>query len=1197
MRKVDVDRFRARAAIVDWAAYAQARPGGGRPAAVIAGERKTAVRNVQLRWAFDGALGYPISPFTVWARRSATEAGSVGFAQTPIGIALDQPCVDVRIALNGNATGIAWAYPGMPLATGVVDWKPIAAGTSQVRLTGPRICVIVLPAGVTVTSVTGIAEDVADDPAWSEVEIVGLPGDGRPSSFTDLLAPQGLVTALTDPVSAALDRFRRGAPFYGWPAEVAPGVSVPPWQLADPTALVGFFQHEMLGDFIDMLDSTTPSTQQTKDYVRTLSTSNGRSADATFNPLRLLLYGGLSDPLSALLLGLGTAYPLADSLSPVSRVDRTADAPDFMVTATFLDELGNKVERAALALGPQSSLPPPVPAAMSAQSPGVQPPLVIDDPYRASVRVSWDTPADLLPFDVASHAFARRLVNPPGPPELLMQPRSTADPALQPLGASSNEQDPTRRALADGGCPISSTTVPTDVRYAVASQNLFGQWSAWAEVAQSLQEPPVSTVPVTAAHLQVDHYDASSCTVTLTMDVSWNWTSRSPETLEVVARTYPQTWAQDQPPAGPPASTDTVVTSGAGRLCTLTASPDGTIAATAGAGLSCTVSHLAVDGQTSSPTPLQDREVRRYRVTVEGLRLDLTTTTQWGVALWGTGREARAGRRISPFGNPTVLSCADPRPPVITTQHEDVTLASLRDADGLHHGRLSWTAMPGSVAYQIYTCAESNLLSFRGQSPPLPSDTLSDRLLRLRQLLATDCSRRAFTRIGTDPVIGTATPVTLPRGTKEIHLYLVIGVSGGNVESAWPDPSDPLCSRRFQALAAPVTIAPAAPALEVTRVAAGDPATYSAQLRIACRPGARVGRIDIHRVRVPEAAREVPTMGPPLLSLTGPANGFTVTPSPSTAPGDDQPLGVIEGTDPVAGSWKPVFYRVVAHGVDDPTRGQYGVRSAPSVTRAVVVPPPGPPDLVSPTAVLPVAGSADVRIESATTAPEADTTSGPHRIMAQALLQDAQGVSTTVELTPGSSTLAELPTAAPASGASGLWREARSAGSTPLRLLVRRPDAALAVRVQLRLTDPLGRMTEKVIDVPAIDDGVVPDLINPTVTVITGGWLLSFVTHLPDNAAGAPCTLTVGTWSLRLLRHATTTVDVATLATPPRDPAALLADPSVATPAYATARTGGSRTISIGFRAAVRAQITLTAGTQSTTINRAIGGRQQIGPL
>ena len=75
-----------------------------------------------------------------------------------------------------------------------------------------------------------------------------------------------------------------------------------------------------------------------------------------------------------------------------------------------------------------------------------------------------------------------------------------------------------------------------------------------------------------------------------------------------------------------------------------------------------------------------------------------------------------------------------------------------------------------------------------------------------------------------------------------------------------------------------------------------------------------------------------------IVTAAGRTRSFTVV-------GDaEHPILRVTGADTVdQGSWRPVIYRAVAWTSDDPTRGQYAGRSAPSVPRSVVVPPAGPP--------------------------------------------------------------------------------------------------------------------------------------------------------------------------------------------------------------------------------------------------------------
>ena len=1214
-RLVDPNAFIGIGSVVDWAAVPGVHTSTGGVEKVAKNRGLDTSRVVQLRWAFDSTLGYPRTPFTVWTRQRGAKYTGVQYSPFPgplgVTLLLDRTYAEVVLSLSAGPGGAALAWAGMPLGSPVVALGALAAGTAAVRLTAPSIRVLSLPAGSAVSAIQGRTYDDADDPAWTEVEIVGLPADGRSATATDLTSKQGMVTALTDPPSAALDRYRRGAPFSGWSDEITSGVSVEPWALADPMAIIKVFDGEMLDDFITMVDSV-PSTQQDQQiFTRTLATPSGHTAQAQFNPLRVLLYGACSDPLDALVTGFGTAYPMPrapgvagiGTTTHVSTTGNLLTAPDFMVTATFVDGNGKDVERAALILGAGPTLPPPVPSAMAALTTGNQAPDVLDDPFRAVVTVSWDRPTALLPFLVGSHALARRAMVPTVAPELLMVARPL-DTARQPLGATVSATTPNRRSLSDTAYGIDSTTDPNQLSYAVATQDVFGVWSLWGETGVAVTEPPVGHVTLTGPTFDTA-VAAGACPGTLTVDLSWNWASRSPQTIEVTGRTYPQTWPDDPPADLTPPPGNAFGTTGAGNLVTIAFAADGSITGvTPGAGLSATVDHVSVDGQSVVALPTQNRGARRYRLTLTGLSVDFPSSARWGLALWARGTEARATHRVGPWNTtPTVTSAADPRPPVITSSYEAVVLASMRDADGLHHANLTWSPMAGAVSYRVYTCAESTFRGFHNEREPLPSESLTTRLARLRALFGADPDRRPFTRMSTAAITGTSTPVTLPRGTKDIHLFVVIGASGGEVESDWPSTSDPLCSKRFVAFAAPQTVAPAAPQIEVSRrtITTTTPTSYAAAIRIRRAGEARIRQVDLHRVRVPLAATDVDMMGPAFAQVTGTAGGFTVTPAA------DGTIDLVTGDDTSPGSWKPVFYRAVSWGADDADKGQYGVRSAASVVRSVVVPPAGDPDLPMPVWVLPTSGSANARLDVATTAPVDDTVLGPHRLEAEVLTVDAAGAqgavplqswnaqTSTVTAAPIATwTLAQLPTAAPASPDSGPWRDPTAAGSTPVHLLVRRSDPTLSLRVRLRLTDPIGRMTERVLTIPpGSAASVPPDIVNPVVQAVAGGWILAFRTTVPDSTSDGDYTLRVRFAAAavppsRPPRAVITTSTLAALLVPPRF-GNILAAPTPPIPLAHTRRLGGASTVLIGLRVPGSVQVSLVAPDGTTTsITRAI---------
>jgi hypothetical protein len=364
--------------------------------------------------------------------------------------------------------------------------------------------------------------------------------------------------------------------------------------------------------------------------------------------------------------------------------------------------------------------------------------------------------------------------------------------------------------------------------------------------------------------------------------------------------------------------------------------------------------------------------------------------------------------------------------------------------------------------------------------------------------------------VNATPVADTSLSVTLPRGTKDIHLFVVLGLSAGQVESAWPDAGDPDRRKRPIAYAAPHVSSPNPPTIEVVRRTDSSvtPAAYQAAFRLAARPGVTASRIDLYRTRVAEAAIDIDTMGPPIASITGSTATITVTPTVSSNTGESQPLGRIDGIDSVVGSWRPVYYRAVAWAADDPARGQYGGRSQPSTIRQVLVPPAGDPDLAPLAVTTPVGGTPLVRIDTSTAAPVAPTPLGPHRISAEAIVTHTDGSSEPLFRypdvpAPGAApddALDGCPQAAPAAGASGLWRDAPSGATTALHLQLARAAYADQLAVRVRLTDPLGRLTERVVTVPPGSPVVPPDITNVQLfTLPIGVRVLSFQTSVPDD--------------------------------------------------------------------------------------------------
>lgn len=1125
-RIIDPDRFLLFGALVDWTEV-QRRTPKAEPASVIVGRRKlSGPRILQLRWVTDPALGYPSEPFRVWRRPSLPIEGERKVTPQPMdflgpwtGYVLPEPAVFLRIVLNvaGSSASVI-AFSGAPFGSAIIGMEEVATGFRTLSFSAGRITSFLVLGGATLVETT-VLDGKAADPAagWQLVELVGLPVDPAAwAGVRDLDQKQGLVPPALDPRDAALERYRRGAPFYGWQAEIAPGRPAPPWLLADPKAILKSFDNDLLPDLRTIIAGMRPNQQAS--FTRTeqlpLEGTGPDPAKTTYAPLRHLTFAAATDPLASLVGGFGTAYE-DENIPPIVLGDRvlfgdnTRSDWDWMVTALYakgLDDASDAVEYAAILRAPSLGLPPPPPHDLAARTDGMRAPDLRDSPWRPVVRLGWDKLPDALPFRAASYAAARA-VDPPGTPATpLMGTRRFDETVLQPISATTSAEEGTltgRLGAIDETLPLPATPTPFPLVYGVAQQDIFGLWSAWATDAHALAEPAVKPVPILSARLETATPPGPGpVAARLVIEFSWDWEARSPKEMRFVARLYAQADPGDGPPVpGVPAGLQKSLGGPGGAPFVVRF--NGGDAGTPDPG--ATLRYIAIDapGRPLRNNPVLAAGIRHYRLTIEGFSLDFDAAPRIGLALFGMVQENRAPQRLGPWSErPSIASAADPRPPVITVVREDVPLASLGDASGQHHATLSWPAFPGAAGYNVYTVAESRLRADLGLPEAGQGETLSDRIAALRGAFRANPLRAPFARLNDRPLQATRLPVVLPRGTKEIHLYAVLGVSAGNVETAWPGLSDPQREKRLFAFAAPQIVAPAPPRLEVRRVPQGNGFRALVVLRAA--PGATAARMALHRTRVPEASLALSTMGPPILTFPGAPADWTV--EAAAAPGaPPQPLGRIEGRDAPAGSWKRVFYRAVAEAEDDPARGLLGGRSAPSGAQEVIVPPAGPPDLAALGAVV-APGGLGVTVTTTTTAPVEETPLGPHRLRVEAHRVGADGLLAPLFAWPApvpppgaaEDRLDAVPTAAAPPGTQGIRRVTAADGTTTLTLALQRPVATEALSLRMLLTDPLGRARERVLTVPAAIIVPPPDISGLAVSKVTGkGFVVAFVTPAP----------------------------------------------------------------------------------------------------
>ncbi len=1102
---VDPTKFQAEGALVNWVESVRRL---SVPGVNIQGQNFRPT--IQLRWMLKGELGLPTEPFQIWSRPHSLRDGTkrLDFSQTSLLFQSmtaitwpDGAMGSVTVQIAAPSGGFIAAFAGSPSISSVVAIQSVTAGATSVSLSASFIDGLLVSSGISVSGVQGVTPDaLSQADGWTKVETVGLPvKEADWAAFSRQGTKQGLEGAETDAFSAAIDRLKRGAPPLGWASLLASGTPAPNWRAPDFDALVNEANGELMDRLRDVAANFSPGEQAAQKQTMAIpapANSAGQSmttdsSDGQVSPLSMTFLAAGTDPFLSLTLGFGTAYPLVNADDFKRRVD-------FRITAHWekgLDGQSAPLDMAALIPLPGAPPAPPPPANLVAQMLGWLKPELSDGPWRASARVAWDRPPAIPLFRTVSFAAARVGLAPAEPVAALMQKRRAG--GFAPIVINSpNPDDPEswRLNFIDHELPVAANPGTRSLLYGAAVQDIYGQWTPWKTVNLAMTQPDLDQVRLASAKLtpQVPASGAI-CPATLEVEFLWDWSVRTPGLIRFAGQLFVAAEHGSPAPPGPPGGLSRSL---GGAEPFLEVKFAGDVPSVPGA----TIIGLTADGEGQALFgPAQGTEARRYRLTVPGFSLNFDATGHIGLSLWAQAQERIAPQRLGAWSaNPIVVSTSDPRPPVVPIEH--VAFSSLPDAAGEAHARIAWTAQPNSAGYFIYESDETQVLRALGRPEPTPSQTLDDRLKIIKDNFAA-IPRRAFTRLNSTALTGTSHDVVLPRGSTAIHLYIIIGSSAGQVESDWPTSPDALI-----ALATPHIMVPAPPMLEVQRVLdeMTVPPSFKARLSVATRPGPRVKKIDLHRVRVDDAAKELDTMGPPLLRLENSGGGWIVAKN-SDAFATDFITGAT-GTDAPDGSWRRVWYRAVAWTGPDATRGGLPGRSPASSAAWIVIPPADPPAL---SALLLGTGPAppDIIAQWTSSAPVAKTPLGAHNLSVRATLPGAPAHfdpnDTVNRLLTFDSPLQSLPSAPPATG-SGVWIVGTTAGVTTYRALIRRAALDDAIQFSVRLTDPLGRSGEVL---ATIDGGAVnpaPDLGTPTLTKITlpppARLLLSFSSSSPRDA-------------------------------------------------------------------------------------------------
>ncbi|WP_299046102.1 hypothetical protein [uncultured Tateyamaria sp.] len=1100
---------------------------------------------VFLRWQLNPGVGMPSEPFKVWRRvafpllQDPTPAVATPTALPPLGTVYQFAEPVMSIVVRVKSVGPALGVTIVPVANGVGFENMLGLEALNIPANGARTYRFYAPfiTAVLINGAQGQEVSVVGEPlsqaekiqGWELIETVGLPVD--PGEFDGLDGQshgkeQGLVGAELPAMDAAKQRFSRGINPFGWYPAFPTGEVAPTWELPDPDGMIDDANKTLLAMLRKAMEAPPNQQQEVLDHhvISPPQNANGdmmpaEDGEARVSSVKLMQMAVATDPMQSVLMGFGTGYPYVD-LDPINFGEQSflgssdmADY-DFMITGLWHRGLagnGDAQELAAIIPRPRRVIRPIPPADLRLHFLSHQRPAAPNGNWVATSRASWER----LPLDnlnaVSSFAFGRAETGVAGPATPLMEQRPSGK-GLMPIGNNENRQDPEypRQSASDPGFVIPNSPGSVSARYGIATQNLFGIWSPWATQPFASTQPDPDTVNIISAELRpIDTGSGTVCPADLVVEFVVDWRVRSVARIDFRGRLFQAPTRHTEPPAALPGGLQKTLGGAAQNVFVSFAGDVPSLNDPSVPGLDGEQNVISLDeqGESAVATPgfASQGHARRYRVTIPGFSLDYAGTPHVGLALRARLREAIAPNRLGSFGpRSKVTYASDPR--ARPTQVIDIVrLASLPDAKGECHAIIEWQSVPGAEGYILYQSTETRMLASRDLSEALPGVTLSTRLTTLKDAFAASPDRRDFNRVNKTLLTGTNLDVALPRGSQAIHLFIVIPVSAGGVEGPWP--SGPDADEAMIPFVAPRIATPAPPTLEAQRIE--TPGGFAARLRIEtrARSGARPGTIDLYRTRVADAARQIDSMGPPLVSLTGSTGSWTVG---TDTNGSENWITDVTGEDEPGGSWRPQWYRAIAWGQDDAQRGVRKGRGRPSPAVPVVIPPSGPPPLSPPMLEWPGGGNfGDILLSAVSDAPILPTTLGPHTLSAEVRLDGVPGLHyNTVapdagedplnpgQKLPGATPLDLIPEV-PEMTQTALWR-APDGQDRNYRLFIRRPAQMPGGSILLRMTDPLGRVTERAISFGQGSLIPLPDLSEVDSFSISGrGTVFSVTTDAP----------------------------------------------------------------------------------------------------
>jgi hypothetical protein len=516
------------------------------------------------------------------------------------------------------------------------------------------------------------------------------------------------------------------------------------------------------------------------------------------------------------------------------------------------------------------------------------------------------------------------------------------DPFI-PLRPRSVDGDPVadaRTAFVDPVAPRPLSASATS-RYAVAGLDVFGRWSSWASAPHTVSAPAVTAPGLHSVAFvsEVAPTDRAAVPYVVEIELSWDWTDRTPDRVELVGVFH----APDAAPPPAAAIAGVQLSPGGAAGVPLVLKFNGaTLEASVASTHSATVVMLddapePPDPTAPPPPPEHVPVVKRYRVRLTGATGNFLASGKLAYSMYAHGAEAVRAGELSAWVAPRRALVNDPMPPAQPVLSADLRWTALPDATGRARGRLAWSAIAHADGYVVWEATEASLRRAIDPVAPDPDPAATPRQRAdalIAGMAAVDAGARArvnatFRRLNTSTLDATSLEVELPGEADTLFAYRVSAVNSSQVESTRSDGAIFFAVPRRRRPGQPVLIARAS----------ASPA--GVRLIALPGPGAPPAGYRVHRARDPVLAGDPGTMGPPVIAPGAPWTPVTVTAIDPSAPSDDG-LAIV---DAVVESWYPYYYRAIALGESDPANGVYAAASEPSAVQRAQRPPSAPPFL------------------------------------------------------------------------------------------------------------------------------------------------------------------------------------------------------------------------------------------------------------